>query len=207
MFDAVVAAQRETMLARRAGDRIKKDIDGQRVHGDRHADERAAVGQLTTFNAVRALYGLDASSLSPEARAIAILLAMDRMNTANGLPKHIKVYAVEGAFGMLFGVRAPHVPDDATKPMKGGSWLAYVSEVARAAGHPVPPEAKTLEGKELMAWSGTLEGIADKLRVELPQISSETDLQRAVQGAVRRIDTEYREAQAAVMAAPAPAKP
>jgi hypothetical protein len=207
MFDAIAAAQRETMLARRAGDRIKKDIDGERVRGNRYADERAAVGQLTTFNAVQSLYALDVGELSPEARAVAILCAMDRMNTANGLPKHIKVYAVGAAFTMLFGVAPPRVPDDPTKPMKAGMWLAYVSQVARAAGHPVPPEATTLQGKELMAWSGTLQGIGDKLRVELPNISSETDLQRAVQGAARKIDTEYREAQAAVMAGPKPATP
>jgi hypothetical protein len=207
MFDAIASAQRETMLARRAGDRIKKDIDGVRVNGDRHSDERASVAQLSTFDAVRALYSLDVGELSPEARATAILCAMDRMNTANGLPKHIKVYAVQGAFSMLFGVAPPEVPSDPTKPMKAGRWLAYLSDVARAAGHPVPPEAVTLQGKQVMAWAGVLEGFADKLRSEQPNISSETDMDRAVKGAARRLDTEYREALAAVTAGSQRVKP
>jgi hypothetical protein len=207
MFDGIVSTQRETMSARRAADRVKMDVSGERTRGNRFDDERAAVAPLSAFDANRALYALDAGELSAEARAIAILCAMDRMSTANGLPKHLKVYAVRGAYGMLFGVEPPEVPSDPTKPMKAGRWLAYISEVARAAGHPVPPEAKTLQGREMMAWSGALEGIADKLRVEEPKISSETDLQRAVRGAVRKIDTEYREAQAAVMAAQGAATP
>jgi hypothetical protein len=59
---------------------------------------------------------------------------MVRIEVAKDLPKHLKVYAVGSAFEMLYGVKAPSVPSDPTKPTKGGEWLAYLSEVRVEGG-------------------------------------------------------------------------
>jgi hypothetical protein len=200
LLNAAARAQHETTAARRAGDRIKKDILGTREPGTRPDDERSAVAPLTETGALGALFRVDVGPLGAEARAIALMCAMDRMQTAKDLPKHLKVYAVEGAYDLLFGVKAPQVPDDATQPMKGGLWLTYLSEVAKAAGHPVPARATTLLDRELLAWGGVLEGMSDKLRVEAADVSEKTELRRVTDATVDRLDIEYRASEASVLA-------
>lgn len=135
-----------------------------------------------------------------EAHAIGLLCAMDRMNMANGLPKHIKVYAVQEGFAAAFSVSPPEVPSDATAPMKAGLWLDYLSTAARAAGHPVSDGAITLEDKEMLAWTGVLAGFADRLRNEAEHMSNETALKTIAEGAAERLDVEHREAESAVWA-------
>jgi hypothetical protein len=130
---------------------------------------------------------------------VGLLCAMDRMETARGLPKHLKVYAVQGPYEMLFGVRPPTVPDDATLPMRGGAWLAYVSETALAAGHPVPARVTGLEDRELLAWGGVLAGFADRLRDALDGVSERTELRVVGRGAITRLESEYRASEAAVL--------
>jgi hypothetical protein len=93
LLNSVAHSQRETMAARRAGDKIKKDIVGTREPGKRPEDERDSVAPLTTSTALDALLGFDAGPFGAEARSIALLCAMDRMQTAKDLPKHLKVYA------------------------------------------------------------------------------------------------------------------
>lgn len=206
LFDAIADAQRETMHARRAGDRVKKDTDNAQDY-KRTKDEDAAVGPLSESKAFNALLNLDVGDLTPEARAIAILCATDRMEIARGLPKHLKVYAVEGPYMALFGVQPPEVPSRGSQSMRGGEWLAYVTTVANAAGHPVPPQAKSLTDKELLAWGGSLEGLADKLRAEALQISEATPLKRASDAVVLRLDNEYRNSMNHVLREPEPAAP
>jgi hypothetical protein len=200
LLNSVARSQRETMAARRAGDKIKKDIVGTREPSKRREDERDSVAPLTTSTALDALLRLDAGPFGAEARSIALLCAMDRMQTAKDLPKHLKVYAVGGTFELVFGIKPPEVPGDATQAMKGGVWLSYLSDVARAAGHPVPAKATALTDRELMAWGGALEGFADKLRLEAAAISDQAELRRAVEGTIQRLDTEYRASEASILA-------
>jgi hypothetical protein len=200
LLNAEARAQHETTMARRAGDKIKKDIAGNRDPGKRPDDERASTAPLTTSTALDALLRLDAGALSAESRAIALMCAMDRMQTAKDLPKHLKVYAVGGAYESIFGVKPPEVPSDATQPMRAGVWLAYLSDVARAAGHPVPAKATSLVDRELMAWGGVLEGFSDKLRVEAASVSNQTELRRVVESTTQRLDTEYRASEASILA-------
>jgi hypothetical protein len=199
LLKAVAAAQHETLMARRAGDKIKKDIAGARDPGKRPEDERESVAPLATSAALGALFRLDAGPFGAEARATALLCGMDRMQTAKDLPKHIKIYAVGGAFDLIFGVKPPAVPADATEPMKGGLWLTYLSDVAKAAGHPVPAQATALTDRELMAWGGTLEGFSDKLRLAEAGVSDQTELRRVVDNTVQRLDTEFRASEAAIL--------
>jgi len=207
LFDAVAAVERENLTARRAADRIKKDIEGERMPGKLSDDEVAAVVPLGESTALLALLGLDAGDLTQEARALAILASMDRMEIARGLPKHMKVYVLERPFGALFGVPSPEVPRDARTPLKGGAWLEYITTVAENAQHPVPPAAKSLTDRELLAWGGTLAGLADQLRAKLAEISDATELKQIATAVVQRLDNEYRNSQNAVRLAPEPSGP
>ena len=202
LFPAIADAQRETMLARRAADRVKMDEPGGARDANLSQDERDALPQLGASAATIKLMNLDAGSLSAEARAIGILCAADRMEIARGLPKHLKIVAVGGVYQSLFGVDPPALPADATKPLRGGAWLTYISKAASAAGHAVPARAlSTLEFQELLAWGGTLEGFADQLRAQRARVSQKTELWPVIDGVVRKLDTEYRASEAAMLAA------
>lgn len=198
-LDAVANAERETMLGRRAGDRVKKDIEGSREPTHLTTDEVAAVAPLNDASAFEALLGLDMGELTPEARAIAILCATDRMETARGLTKHLKIYTLSRPFAVLFGTPTPAVPTDAHQPLVAGTWLTYITAVASAAGHPLSPAARSPADRELLAWGGTLDGLADKLRLETQQMSDTTELKRVAEVVVRRLDAEYRASEAAVL--------
>jgi hypothetical protein len=199
LFDAMANAERESMSARRAGDRVKKDAAGDREQTKLTTDEVAAVGPLSDATAFEALLALDAGELTPEARGLAILCAMDRMETARGLTKHLKVYALARPFTVLFNTPRPAIPTDPRQPLVEGTWLSYISSVADAGGHPVLPAAKTPTERELLAWGGALEGLVDKLRVESQRMSGETALKRIAEAVSRRIDAEYRASEATVI--------
>jgi hypothetical protein len=201
-IDLVADAERETVNARRAGDRVKKDIDGERVGTNLTDDEAAAVEPLSEAKAFEALLRSDLGDASHEARAVAMLCAMDRMETARGLTKHLKVYAIERPMTALFNAPAADVPRDAHKSLKGGAWLGYLTAVANAAGHPVPKTARSLQDRELLAWGGVLDGLADKLRLEAGQISEATELKSVAEAVVRRLDTEFRASEASVLHRP-----
>ncbi|HEY3666336.1 MAG TPA: hypothetical protein VGL19_10060 [Polyangiaceae bacterium] len=198
-LDAVANTEREGMLARRAADRVKKDVAGEREELKLTTDEAAAVGPLNDARAFEALLALDIGDLTPEAKGVAILYAMDRMQTAKGLTKHLKVYALARPLAVLFNTPAPQVPTDSHESLVGGTWLTYITSVAAAAGHPVPPAAKTPSERETLAWGGTLDGLGDKLHEEAQHMSGETALKRVSAAVVRRIDAEYRAAVAAVI--------
>ncbi|HEY1535122.1 MAG TPA: hypothetical protein VGF76_13940 [Polyangiaceae bacterium] len=199
LLDAMANAERESMIARRAGDRVKKDATGEREHVNLTTDEAAAVDSLNDARAFEALFTLDAGELTPEARALAILCAMDRMETAKGLTKQLKVYALARPFAVLFSAQTPAVPTDSRQPLVDGTWLTYISSVAAAAGHPVLAAAKTPPERELLAWGGALEGLADKLQIEAKQMSSETALKRISEAIARRVDAEYRASEATII--------
>src|SRR5258706_6565509 len=141
--------------------------------------EAQAVEPLRDARAFEALWSGAFGDLTHEARVIALLSAIDRMQLSYGLTKHLKVCAVERPVAVLFGLLAPAVPDDAHQSLKGGAWLGYLTTVSRAAGHPVPDTAQSLEDRERLARGGVLDGLADKLRPEIIQISGAAELKRA----------------------------
>jgi len=189
LYKQVAAAQKELTVARRAAAKVKRDLANE--PDKLSADEAGAVAPLRATKELEALLNLDAGDLSPEAHAIALLCAMDRLTISRGLPKHLKVYALDGAAKLLFGVPLPDMPTDATKPVKKGLYLTYLTDIAKAAGHPVPDKAKTPKEKEPLAWAGTLEGFSDKLKADQAKLTKETALYEVVEHVARRLESEY----------------
>jgi hypothetical protein len=204
---ALAEAEKETMLARRAGERVRRDLD--REPEKLSGDEVGAVVPLRSHSKIEALYKLDAGDLTKEAHALALLCALDRVEMARGLPKHLKLYAVADEFKLLFGVAVPDVPADATKKLVPGTWLKFLSETANAAGHPVNEKAKTPRERDALAWAGMLEGFSDKLRAEADGMTPGTELNNVVTVVLHRLETEYRAQQAAEASKlkPVPASP
>jgi hypothetical protein len=188
-------ALKETMLARRAGDRVKRDLKSE--PDKLSTDEVNAVGPLRSHAKLDALYKLDAGDLSKEAHALAILCALDRVEVARGLPKHLKLYAVADTFQLFFGVAVPDVPADASKKLVPGTWLKFLSDTAAAAGHPVPDKAKTPKEKDALAWGGMLEGFSEKLKAQSDGVAATTDLNKVTAAVLHRLEAEYKSQQAA----------
>jgi hypothetical protein len=140
---------------------------------------------------LKALLELDAGGLTGEAHALGLLTAMDRMELARGLPKHLKVYAVEGAYQLVFGAAPPNVPADATAKLVPGTWLTYLIDVARAAGHAVPASASTPREREPWAWGGVIAGFGDKLKADAPRL--EGRLAKIAAHVAKRLDAEWAE--------------
>jgi hypothetical protein len=207
-LDALLAyvadAARETMRARRAADVVKEDVVSEPSPDARRAAKAAAAVKLRSGKALDALMRADVGKYTEEARAFALMIALDRMQIARGLPKHLKIYAVGVAFAGVFGVPAPVVSDDAPAPVKSGVWLAYLSDVAAAAGHPVPADARDPQNREPLAWTGVLEGFADKLRDDAANFAPGTPIGDVQRGMIVRLDRAFRD-QREVFAAHAPA--
>ena len=196
----VAAAQREAMEARRAADRVKRDLDHEPEKLTK--DESDAVPPLLATKDLGVLLGLDAGDLAADARAIAFIIAMDHVALSRGLPKHLKVYALSGTLKSLFDATPPaDLPSDATKPMRKGTYLAYVTEVAKLAGHPVPETAKTLRHKEGLAWAGILEGIGQKIKTNAEKLSPDTELYAVSLRIANRLAAWYEAEKSAVVAA------
>lgn len=187
---AIAAATRETIDARRAADVVKDDEADQPQAFVRRADKAAAAPKLQASDALHALLQADVGPFAAEAHAVGLLSALDRMEIARGLPKHLKIYAVRAALSDVFHVPAPNISGDAPAPIPSGTWLAYLSDVAQAAGHPVPAEARDPQNREPLAWTGVLEGFADRLRAaSLPERTPLADVAALV---IARLDDEYR---------------
>jgi hypothetical protein len=202
---ALADAQREGMLARRAADRVKRDLD--REPDKLSKDEVDAVAPLRAHAKLEALLKLDAGDLTKEGHALAIMCALDRVELARGLPKHLKLYAVADEFALFFNVTVPEVPQDATKKLVPGTWLKFLSETAAAAGHPVSDQAKTPREKDTLAWGGMLQGFSDKLKVEYAGIDAGSDLNKVVAVVLHRLEAEYGAQRAAESAKEKPATP
>jgi hypothetical protein len=192
---ALAEAIKETTLARRAADRVKRDLT--REPEKLSTDEVDAVPPLRAHGKLETLMKLDAGDLTKEANALGVLCALDRVELARGLPKHLKLYAVVDSFQMLFGIPAPDVPQDATKKLVPGTWLKYLSEVSRAAGHPVPEKARTPRERDALAWAGMLEGVSEKLDADSRSIATTTPLSQVVTTVLHRLEAEYRAQTAA----------
>jgi hypothetical protein len=188
----VADTMRETIEARRAADVVKENVTEQPQIEIRNAAKVAAAAKLQASGALDALLRFDAGPFTDEAHAIAVLTAVDRMEIARGLPKHLKVYAVQTAYGDVFGVAAPALPRDAAAPIPTGTWLAYLSDVAVAAGHPVPGDAHDPQNREPLAWTGVLQGFADRLRADTPRLATGTPLGDVERAVVARLEEEYR---------------
>jgi hypothetical protein len=190
-FEVVADASRETVRARRAADTVKEGFQSFGMT-ERRAHKIDAAKELQDGTALRALlqhrgpYGL-------EAHVLGLLHALDRMEIASGLPKHLKIYAVESPFNDVFGVPAPSLTGTPDAPIPSGTWLAYLTAVASAAGHPVPPDARDPQNREPLAWNGVLAGFADRLR----EVRTGTSIDGVAQEIVSRLDQQEANLRAA----------
>jgi hypothetical protein len=195
LLRAVAAAARETIHARRAADSVKEDVREAPAAAATSSDKRQAAEPLRAGDALGALFRADVGPYTDEAHAIALLSALDRMEIARGLPKHLKIETVRVAFREVFGVSAPELPDDASAPIHSGTWLTYLTDVAAAAGHPVPGDAHDPQNREPLAWTGVLQGFADRLQ-GLPAHGA-VALATVEQGISARLDREYKDGRQA----------
>jgi len=196
LLRAVAAASREGIEARRAADVVKVDQQAQPDLAARTADKDAAATKLQRGEALEALFHLDAGRYRDDARAIAELLALDRMQIAHGLPLHLKIDALRVAFAAMFGVSAPSVSAEGARPIPAGMWLAYLTQVSGAAGHPVPGDARDPQNREPLAWTGVLEGFADRFRADAFHFPADSALGQIQRATTARLDEEYRKDRA-----------
>ncbi len=198
----VVAASREATTARRGATKIRADIEKLKTDKDRalaherdadrlSADEASALPPLRASAGLERLLHDSVGDYAPDAHAIGIMLALTRVRAGQDLPKHMKLYTVSPAYGAVFAVKPPPLPEHARDRLKPGTWLAYVMNVAKACGHPVPDTAHTAKEKEALAWSGALAGLADRLEADESQIKN-PDLLEAVHGAVQRLKARLK---------------
>jgi len=187
----VANAARENQNARRVADRVKADYaDDTTTLTERTHDKVIAAPALRKSDALLALMH-DSGPYAADAHAIALLLSIDRVEIARGLPKHLKVEVLESPIHEVFGIAAPSLPQGDAAPLPTGTWLSYLSVTANAAGHAIPQDAsKEPAHREPLAWSGLLKGFADKLRTLEPSVG-ETRLNQVVGAVVTRLDSQY----------------
>ena len=205
------AAQRELMFARRAADRIKRDLKTQETEQEKEklsADEAAAIAPMKKIDALSALISLDAGALKTDAHALGVMTAIERAQIALTLPRHMKIFAASGPFALLFAVQPPAVPEDADKPLVPGTWVKYVDAVAKGAGHPVADSVKTPADRLGLGWAGIYQGLAEKLRADEGKLSEGGRLLPIIGHAARRLENESKALQAKhSLQATAPATP
>ncbi len=191
LVQAVAAAEREAMFARRAGARVKRDLDHEPEK--LNADDAAAIEPLRDTRMLEALLKFQGGDLSHDAHALGMLAALDRVEVARLLPRHLKLYAVGGANQLLFGLPIPELPAGVGPGKRPRLfWLDYVTAAAAAAGHAVPGAVKAPKKREPLGWGGMLEGYADKLRADIDGLAKDTRLHNVASVVVQRIDAEFR---------------
>jgi hypothetical protein len=201
---ALVATARESAAARRAAAKLRADIERLKTDKDKAAArerdaDRLSADEANVVSVLRTGAGLDAlartsGAYASEAHAAAVLFALSRVRAAQDLPKHMKLYTVAPAYSAIFGVPPPPLPQNAKDKLKPGTWLAYVTAVAAACGHPVPDTAKKPKEREPLAWAGVLAGFADRLKTDAPQIK-DAGLAEVVKLVVDRLETRAQAAQ------------
>jgi hypothetical protein len=192
LLRGVADAARENLLARKAADDVKADEEQPSSTSGRAMDKALAARTLQKTTAIDALLTLNAGDLTRDAHALGLLCALDRLEIARRLPKHLKVYAVGGPFVRVFGVNAPDVPPDPTAPIKTGTWPGYLVDVSATVGYPVPAQATEAIDRESLAWGGVLQGFADKLRADAGTISTRTPFPDVLTRVAARLDEEHR---------------
>ena len=172
LLSAVAVALRDNLHARRAADKVRRDVEEDRTPRKLTDDEQAAATPLSAHGGMEALLALDAGSYSADAHALGVLAAMERFEVARTLPRHLKLFAVRDAARLLFGAKAPDVGIDPTRPVQPGSWLSYLVDLSIAAGHQPPASAQSPRTRHDLAWAGVLAGIADKLEPDVAGASA-----------------------------------
>ena len=105
----------------------------------------------------------------------------------------MKIFAMQAPMFSLFGMPAPaNLPTDATQPLPKGGYLVYVTDAAKAAGHPVPDTAKTPKEREPLAWSGVLEGITEKLAPDVAAVPHDSPLPDVLDRVSHRLEAEFK---------------
>jgi hypothetical protein len=198
LLRSVADAARENVMARGAADDVKRDYRTVSSPDERATDKVYAARALTRVTGIERLLSLDDGGLTHEARALGLLCALDRLEIARGLPKHLKVLAVGGPFAAMFGVAPPPVPDDPAAPIKSGAWPGYLAAVADAAGHAIPAATSEPIDRETLAWGGVLQAFADRLRVEAGAVSPHTTLPRVLDRVAYRLENENRMTRALI---------
>jgi hypothetical protein len=198
LFRDVAAAMHEGMLARRAADRVKIDYDADAVETKLTADERTAAKALSQHGALdRLLVTTDATA--SDRRVLGLILALDRMEMARGLPKQLKFHAVGHVLTTVLDTAPPPATAlDPTATPRPGAWLAYLSSVAARAGYPSSESpALTRKVRETLAWTGVGHGISDRLRRDLAGLPSAAvpELSRIASSIATRIETERATAE------------
>ncbi len=184
IFDALAAADRETMLARRATRRIERDANTPEKLS---VEEAAALPALQSATAFDALHRVDAGTLRGEADALTMLVLLDRMRVAEQVPLHLKLYAVAEPLRETFSVPIPELPQDASRPLAPGQWVTYLVQAAAQMRHAIPVREMTPRERHENAMAGILEGIADQLHIDQLTISEDTSLARFVPHAIRAL--------------------
>jgi hypothetical protein len=188
----VAAGARENLEARRAADRVKADYaDDTTTLTERKSDKLFAGAVLRKSDGIVALLH-DAGPYAVDAHAVGLLLAVDRVEIARGLPMHLKVDVLAAPVREVFGVASPAMPADDAAPLPKGTWLAYLGAVASAAGHGIPADASSEPAhREPLAWNGMLEGFAERLRALSSDSRSKTDLGAVMGSVASRLDEQY----------------
>ncbi|HVV48370.1 MAG TPA: hypothetical protein VHO06_01805 [Polyangia bacterium] len=203
LFRDVAAAMHEGMFARRAADRVKIDYDADAVEAKLNDDQRTAAKTLGTHTALEHLLVVTDGSAT-DRRVLGLLLAMDRVEMARGLPKQLKFYAMGHVLTTVFDVAPP--PSDALKPTanpRPGAWLVYLTGVAARVGYPVAEgPSLTHKMRETLAWTGVGRAFADHFRqqaVRLPN-AAVPELSRVASAVVARLESERATAEATIKA-------
>jgi hypothetical protein len=164
----VADASREAMVARQAAERV-------RTFGWSDADDTV----LFAHASLRQLSALKSRTAS----IVTLVLAADRLENVRGLPPRAKLAAAAPTFSVVFGISRPVE----TVP---GTWLAYVSDAARAAGHEAPSKGNTHE-REQAAFAGVAAGLADRL--ELAAKTAEGEVSAVASAYAKRLGSAVAE--------------
>lgn len=197
LFRDAEAATHETMYARRASDRVKIDYDADEVEAKLSDDQRTAAKALAKHGALERLL-VTTDPNAADRRTIGLLLALERMDMARGLPKQLKFYALGYVLATVFDVAPPPASLRPTSAPVRGAWLAYLSNVAARAGYPVPNDpALTFKSRETLAWTGVEQGFADRLDQYLKNLPAAAvpELSRVSSSVSARLATEHATAQ------------
>ena len=209
LFRDVAAAAHEGLLARRAADRVKIDYDADAVEAKLNDDQRTAAKTLGMHQALERLLVVTDRGAA-DRRVLGLLLAMDRVEMARGLPKQLKFYAMGHVLTTVFD--APPPPANALRPTaspRPGTWLAYLTGVAARVGYPVAEgPSLTHKMRETLAWTGVGRAFGDRLRqgaVQLPE-AAVPDLTRVAGAVAARLESERATAVAMIKAQTTAAK-
>lgn len=188
-------------LLRAVGAAEHEQIRARRAARDAKADHTSVdVDALASSDALAALFATDAGDLSPEARTIAVMIAVERIGLASRLPDRYKVLVVEGAIHELFDLYPPPMPAYPSEKLVGGTWLAYLEDIAKAAKYPVPDVVTRPAYRETVAWGGMIAGMAEKLQTEKSQIREPNELVRAAERLRRRLEERAEATDLAIFA-------